>query len=103
MKMYILVKDDVPLGLAMTAVAHAVAAACLEWAGDAQFEEWRHTSFKKVVCRVNQKEFDRVKEECGEIVVMTESALDGAETAIAFNPRHDEDWPKTARFWRLYK
>jgi hypothetical protein len=34
--------------------------------------------------------------ECGD-----ESALDGAEVALAFKPR--EEWPKALRFYRLYR
>lgn len=34
-------------------------------------------------------------------VVLTESALDEAEVAIAFRPR--EEWPKAFKFYRLYR
>ncbi len=103
MKMYILVRDSISLGFAMTAVGHAVAAACLEWEKDKGFIEWHETSFKKVVCRVNDKEFD-MAQEIADNIVMTESALDGGTyTAVVLKPRKDDEWPKQAKYWRLYK
>ncbi len=100
MKMYILVKEDIPLGLAMTAVAHASLAMYLKYGDTPDMAKWLETSFKKVVCKVNEKEFENAKkvENC---VVLTESTLDDRETAIAFVPR--EEWPKMFKFFRLYK
>ena len=47
-----------------------------------------------------KKEFDKAKtfEDC---VVLTESALNNKEVAIAFKPR--KEWPKAFRFYRLFK
>ena len=100
MKMYILVKEDVPLGFAIVASAHASLAAYLKFQDTDAVATWLSGPFYKAVCKVNDKEFERAKE-AGDFVVMTESALDGAEVALAFRPR--EDWPKPFRFFRLYK
>ena len=99
MKMCILIKEDVPLGLAMTAAAHASLAMWLKFGEYAPCEKWL-VSFKKVICRVNEKEFDNAKI-ADDHVVLTESALDDQEVAIAFAPRHE--WPKMFNFFRLYK
>ncbi len=40
MKMYILVHEDIPLGIAMTAVAHASLAAYLEFKDTPEVQEW---------------------------------------------------------------
>jgi len=61
---------------------------------------WLDCSFKKVVCRVSAKEFESANA-FGDRVVMTESALEGAEPAITFKPR--EQWPKAFRFYRLWR
>ena len=46
------------------------------------------------------KEFERAKS-FEDHVVITESALDREEVAIAFKPR--VEWPKPFRFYKLYR
>lgn len=100
MKMYILIKDSVPNGFAILAAAHASLAAYLKFKDTPEIAEWLSGPFYKVVCRVNDKEFDAAKQ-FADNVVLTESALGQAEVAIAFKPR--EDWPKPFKFYTLYK
>lgn len=100
MKMYILVKDSVPNGFAILAAAHASLAAYLKFKDTPEIAEWLSGPFYKVVCRVNDKEFDAAKQ-FADNVVLTESALGQAEVAIAFKPR--EEWPKPFKFYTLYK
>jgi peptidyl-tRNA hydrolase len=100
MKMYILIKDDVPLGFAMVAVAHASLAAYLKFQDDPDVTEWLAGPFFKAVCKVNAKEFENAKQVVDHIV-LTESALGGREVAIALKPRHE--WPKMFKFLKLYK
>ena len=100
MKMYILVKDDFPVGFAMVAVAHASLAAYLKFQDRKAVQEWLSGSFKKAICKVNEKEFERAKT-FEDLVVLTESALDNQEVAIAFCPR--VEWPKPFKFYKLYR
>ncbi len=100
MKMYILVKDDVPLGFAMVAVAHASLAGYLRFQNTPEVKAWLAGPFFKAVCRVNAKEFENAKL-VEDHVVLTESALDHREVAIVFKPR--EEWPKMFRFLKLYR
>lgn len=100
MKMYILVKEDAPLGLAMVSVAHASLAAYLKFQNSAEVHAWLSGPFYKAVCKVNAKEFENAKA-IEDHVVITESAWQQQEIAIAFKPR--EDWPKMFKFLRLYK
>ncbi|ALN56351.1 peptidyl-tRNA hydrolase [Lysobacter enzymogenes] len=100
MKMYILVRDDVPLGFAMVAVAHASLAAYLKFRDAPETAQWLDGPFFKAVCKANAREFENAKA-VEDHVVLTESALDGREVAIAFKPR--EEWPKMFKFLRLYK
>ncbi|MEP0264665.1 peptidyl-tRNA hydrolase [Dokdonia sp.] len=100
MKMYILVKDDIPEGFAVLAAAHASLAAYLKFKEDPDMQIWVTSTFYKVVCKVNKKEFERAKT-FENSVVLTESALDHKEVAIAFKPR--KEWPKPFKFYNLYK
>jgi peptidyl-tRNA hydrolase len=100
MKMYILIRDDVPLGLATVAAAHASLACYLKFKGTPEIAEWLEGPFFKAVCKVNAREFENAKA-VEDHVVLTESALDGRQVAIAFKPR--SEWPKMFRFFRLYK
>jgi hypothetical protein len=100
MKMYILIKESVPVGLAMVAAAHASLAAYLQFQHAPEVRDWLAGPFFKAVCKVSDEEFERAKE-CPYHVVLTESSLGGAEVALAFKPR--EEWPRAFKFFRLYR
>lgn len=98
--MYILIKDDVPVGFSMLAAAHASLAAYLKFKNTPEVAEWLSGPFYKVICSVNDKEFTKAKE-FPDKVVITESALDNKEIALAFRPR--KEWPKPFKFYKLYR
>jgi hypothetical protein len=100
MKMYILIKDSVPLGYAMVAAAHASLAAYLKFCNSEEVKRWLAGPFRKAVCRVSAEDFEKAKA-IEDHVVLTESALDGQEVAIAFRPR--EEWPKNFKYFSLYR
>lgn len=100
MKMYILVRESVPLGFAMLAAAHASLAAFLNFRDAPEVATWLSGPFYKVVCKVNDEEFERAKA-VEDHVVLAETALGGQEVAIAFKPR--EEWPKAFKFLKLYR
>lgn len=100
MKMYILVRDDIPLGFAMVAVAHASLAGYLKFRDTPEIERWLSGPFFKAVCKVNAKEFEKAKA-LSDHVVLTESALGNREVALVFKPR--DEWPKMFTFLRLYR
>lgn len=100
MKMYILVRDDIPLGFAMVAVAHASLAGYLKFQDEPETQQWLSGPFFKAVCKANAKEFENAKQ-VADHVVLTESALENREVAIVFKPQHE--WPKMFKFLRLYK
>jgi len=100
MKMYILVRDDVPLGFAIVAVAHASLAGYLHFSETPEVAEWLSGPFFKAVCKVTDQEFEKAKT-VADHVILTESALGGREVAIAFKPR--ADWPKMFKFFKLYR
>lgn len=98
--MYILIRASVPLGFALVAAAHASLACYLRFAGSPEVEEWLSGPFRKVICKANDEEFERAKQ-VPDHVVLTESALDGREVALAFKPR--AEWAKSFRYLRLYR
>ena len=101
-KMYILVKESAPVDKAMVSVAHASLAGYLKWKDDEVVKAWVEGIFYKVVCKVNDKEFELAKRvEDG--LAITESSLDNQEVAMVFKPRIEEEWPKGFRHYRLYK
>lgn len=102
LKMYILVKDSIDLGHAMLAVGHGVLSCYLRFADDEFMQKWVECSFRKCVCKVNDKEFENAKQFTGS-VLMTESGLDGAETALVFCPRPVDKWDKPFTWYKLYK
>ncbi|WP_431687329.1 hypothetical protein [Hahella sp. NBU794] len=100
MKMYILIKDTIPSGYAMVAAAHASLAAYLKFQDTAEVRDWLSGPFYKTLCKVNEKQFEKAKT-FADHVVITESALEGQEVALAFKPR--EEWPKDFKFYPLYR
>ena len=100
MKMYILIKESVPVGFAVLAAAHASLAAYLRFKDSPEVIEWLSGPFYKVVCRVTDAEFEKAKA-TGDHVVITESAMGDQEVALAFKPR--QEWPKQFQFFRLFR
>ena len=100
LRMYILVRESVPTGFAVLAAAHASLAAYLKFAHAPEVKVWLSGPFFKTVCRVTDEDFAKAKDTADHVII-TESALDGQEVAIAFKPR--AECPKTFRFFKLYK
>lgn len=98
--MYILIRSSVPDGFAPLIAAHASLACYRAFEDDPDMQAWVSGIFRKVVCRVNDKEFATAKT-FEKSVILTESALDDQEVCIAFCPR--EAWPKPFRFYSMWK
>ena len=102
MKMYICIKDDTQVGMAMNAAAHASLMCHLEYYDDDKYQQWLGKSFKKVTCSVTDAEFAMLKT-VEDHVIVTESRLDNAELAVVLKPRHDNDWPEFVNLLKLWK
>ena len=98
--MYILIKDSIDLGHAINSAAHAGLMGYLEWKDDSIIDEWLSNSFRKVTCKVSEKEFQKAMQ-YDDFVVVTELAFAGAEVGLVFKPRYE--WPKFFKFLQLYK
>jgi hypothetical protein len=99
LKMYILIKEDTPDDLVPVIAAHTSLATYLAWKDDERMKEWFEGIFYKVVCSVNQKEFDNAKA-FEKRVIITESALGGREVAIGVCPTDAE---KPFKYYKLWK
>ena len=99
MKMYILVKREVPDKFVPVICAHASLACYKKFETDEDMQIWINSIFRKVVCAVSDKEFERAKV-IAKSIIMTESALENNEVAIAFCPR--EEYPKQFRFFKMW-
>ena len=100
-KMYILVRDSVPLGFAINAVAHASLACYKKFENDPDMIDWITNHFSKITVKVTFAEFELAKL-TGKHVVITESRLNNQELAIAFCPRDNSEWPLSFRKFPLY-
>lgn len=101
-KMYIAVKDSAPTGLGVVAVAHAAVATFLTFQDTPAMPDWVTHSFKHVVYRVSDGQFEALKEQADHVII-TESAWAGQEIAIGFKPRPREDWAPIFQCLSLYK
>lgn len=99
-KIYVLIKDWVDVGHAVNTAGHASLLLYLRNKDNPDIKEWLENSFRKVTCKVNEKEFEKAKE-FGGYEVVTEMAFDNGEVALAFLPR--KEWPKFFKFLQLYK
>lgn len=101
MKMYIAILDEFPDYMTPTLVAHSVLSAHLKFEGIDSYDDWIKDSFKKVVVRVNQKEFNKIKA-LGEVHLGHElHTLDGKDTCAVVCPR--EELPNVLKFAKLWK
>src|SRR4051794_34715633 len=99
MRMYILIRESIPIGYAMVSAAHASLAVYLRFKETPEMQKWVTGTLDKTVCKVSDQEFQKAKL-VPDGVVITESALRGAEVALAFKPR--DRWPKVFQDYQLY-
>ncbi|GAA4340502.1 hypothetical protein [Flaviaesturariibacter amylovorans] len=100
MKMYILVKEDVPDHLVPVIAAHASLACFRKYEHDADMQRWINSVFKKAVCKVTGTEFEGAKQ-VEKNVLLTESSLNDQEVCLCFSPR--DEYPKSFKFFRLWR
>ena len=99
MKMYILVKRDIPDKMVPVITAHASLAFFRKYEHTDNMQSWINGIFKKVVCVVSETEFTNAKQE-PDHVILTESALENQEVCIAFSPR--EEYSKMFKYFRMW-
>ena len=96
-KMYILVKENIPLGFKAVAISHTSLCTYLKFKDDQETKEWLEKSFRKVIVEVSEEEFEKAKMFDNHVVI-TESALDNKEIAFLFRPME-----KIPSFFKMLK
>lgn len=114
-KLYICVSDTFPDYMAPTLVAHAVLGyhcqmeedllADLDHPFAVEYRDWLYNSFKKVVVRVNQKEYDKIKTLKGfYIKEFRENKTNNGELSCCVLLVHDSvEVPNVLKFAKLWK
>src|SRR3954451_10378003 len=99
MRMYILIRESIPIGYAMVSAAHASLAVYMQFKDTPEVKKWESGTLTKTVCKMSDQEFESAKR-VPDGLVITEAALRKAEVALAFKPR--DRWPKEFQSFRLY-
>ena len=99
--MYICVLDEFPDFMTPTLVAHSVLAAHLKFQDIPAYNDWLNNSFKKVVVRVSQKEFDKISELPNVHLGHENNTLGGKKSCAVTVPGND--LPNVLRFAKLWK
>lgn len=102
-KMYIAVLDDVGDFMVPTLVAHAVLGAHLHFDMDETYQDWLVNSFRKVVLRVNRKEFEKIRttQHCYE--AHENSTLNAEKSCLVVLPVESDDIPNVLKFAKMWK
>ena len=100
--MYIAVLDEFPDFMVPTLVAHSVLAAHLTFQDDIVYQDWLMNSFRKVVLRVNQKEFDKIAALDYVYLGHENKTLDGKKSCAVVCPL-DGETPNVLKFAKLWK
>lgn len=108
LKLYIAVLDEVPDHMVPVIVAHAVLRAHKQFTPPSNAEEvfwpyhkWLEYSFKKVVLRVNRREFFKIKELPNVVLTYENSTLDKEDCCAVLCPR--EEYPNVIKFAKMWK
>ncbi len=99
-KMYILVRDSVPLGFAMLVPAHESLAAYLKFQDAPEVQEWFPVSFTRLSAGLMSSSSTRPRSMMI-LLSLAESALEKQEVAMPFKLR--VEWPTFFQFLRLYR
>jgi hypothetical protein len=103
MKLYIAILDEFPDHMTPTLVAHSMLGAHLKFYQKEQnYDKWIESSFKKVVLRVNQKEFDKISalENC---YLGHENSTLEARKSCAIPIPYDENIPNVLKYAKMWK
>lgn len=84
LKMYLVLRWDLSIPMAVCAAGHAALGTYLNWKDDPIMQQWQQTSFVKVWCKALHDDHWKWIKTLGEHRVFTESTLNGAETCIGF-------------------
>lgn len=109
-KMYIAVIDEAPDFMVPTLVAHSMLNAHtfftspgrsheqLEW-----YKDWHHSSFRKVVLKVNHREFEKIRNTLTCWAGHENTICNGAATCLVVEPVESDNVPNVLKFAKMWK
>lgn len=100
-KMYIAVLGEVGDFMVPTLVAHAVLDAHLHFEHDGRYEDWLYNSFKKVVLRVNRKEFEKIRSTMDCYESHENTTLNAEKSCLVVIPVDSENVPNVLKFAKM--
>lgn len=103
MKLYIAVLDDFPDYMTPTLVAHAVLGFHLQENTKGDYNTWLKRSFKKVVVRVNQSEFNKIVTLPDVYLAHESSVLEGRKACAVWLFNGTDRMPGVLKFAKLWK
>lgn len=109
MKLYIAVLDEFPDYMTPTLVAHAVLGFHVKIVSDptsdlcVRYHWYLRESFKKVVVRVNQKEFDKISNLEDVFLAHENKTLGGKESCAVWLEDDYESLPNVLKYAKLWK
>lgn len=102
LKLYIAVLDEFPDYMTPTLVAHSVLVAHVKFQDIPQYHKWFTESFKKVVLRVNAREFDKIAQLEHVHLGHENKTLDARKACAVVCPL-DGDTPNVLKYAKLWK
>lgn len=102
LKMYIAVLDEAPDYMVPTLVAHSVLNGHKYLSDWYPYDEWLMNSFRKVVVRVNRKEFDKIRESTTNWAGHENTICDGKPSCLVVLPMEGDEVPNVLRFAKLW-
>lgn len=107
MKMYISVLDEVPDYMVPTLVAHSVINAHIKFSNDFwdkdPYNDWLENSYRKVVIKVNHKEFNKIKETLTHWAGHENTVCNGEPSCLVVLPVSYDNIPNVLKFAKLWK
>jgi hypothetical protein len=103
-RLYICVLDEVPDHIVPTLVAHTVMNAndlFMRYA-DYNYQEWKELSFRKCVCRVNRKEFEKIAALDKTFLGHENKTLNGEKSCAIAYPVPNDQLPNVLKFAKLW-
>lgn len=113
LKLYIAVLDEVPDHMVPVLVAHAMLGAHIEFNqsyhtnqglylfNKCHYSEWLKDSFRKVVLKVNRKEFEKIKQVPYTFLAHENSTLNGEKSCAVVCPR--TEYPNVIKFAKMWQ
>lgn len=106
LKLYVIIPDSVPDDWAPLVATHGPLGFYLVHNCNGLVQAWVRDSYKKVVCKVSDSQFEHLKTFCilekVPHLVTTESGLDNKEVSLVVGPTTEQKhWLRSLKMWKV--